>query len=66
MDYTDISVDSESVWSSVYELDDEFNGLEDESLDDGNYLDDVVVPSRRNAPWDVITPDNIQQHQVTH
>ena len=62
MDYMDTS---ESEWSSEYELDDESNGLEDASFDDGNYLDYVVVPSRRKAPWDVITPENIQQHQVT-
>ena len=66
MDYSDTYLDSHSDRSSLYEIDDDtYNGIAVESMDEDNYFDDDdVVAPRREAPWDIISPDNIQQHQV--
>ena len=68
MDLSEMSEDRASEWSYDYDLDEEFDEteLDGSTYDDGTYADCEVVAARRRAPWDIITPANIQQHQVNH
>jgi len=60
MDASDVSLASESAWSSTYEDDSSIDGDAE-----GYYVDDEdAVVCSQQPPWDVITPANIQCHQV--
>jgi len=62
MDASDVSLASESAWSSIYEDDSSiYDDAEGYCVDD----EDAVVCSKQPS-WDVITPANIQRHQVRY
>lgn len=62
MELSEASDASNQDWSSEYAFDDD---IDEEPTDIVDYLEDDVVPSRKKTLWSVITPDNIEQHQVT-